>query len=48
MRNEFRITTPGPGEHTTSDFFLEILWKLIRILVLIQFDVGLDVFQRVG
>jgi hypothetical protein len=48
MWDELRIPSPRPCEHTSDDFFLELVGKLIRVLVLIQFDVSLDVFQRVG
>ena len=46
-RNELRIPAPGPCEHTIDDFLLELLRKLVRILVLVQFDVGLEVLERV-
>ena len=45
--NEFRISPSWAREYAIHDLTLELLRELVGIFVLIQFDVGLGVLQRV-
>ena len=46
--HEFRVTAPGSGKNALHDFPLQLLGKFVRILVLVEFDFGIKMLERVG